>query len=465
MEESEEIDLTRVKYYPDRFYICLDGFDIKNLTSFITDLTIGQHQAIFIHEYYHYLTNITTFPGTRQFLLNFCDRFRLITILNGKEGINAYPINSNTSVKCKDDIEYWHSVSSILNEDDIDYKLAEETQKPQNKKFEITSIQSVDKPMDNTPQGKKIKGGRTLIEIEITGLVNIHSFYLTFGAIDEFLSSAIDEYLYENDLSDIDPSFLSQRPFYPYGFFDKLLSHYGIQRPSAFEKILIAYFSLNSYNPPIKMIEILEKLKNGGYEEFQKDPEKYLLSNFTETPQYQDVLNQILSFANEAYNQDRVHISQAIKYYYDKFYTAQKLKEKDFFYFIRPFFVNDADTITKKQKFLLAFSRILNLFTPPVILKDKAFWYVDKLTTFGESTLLILATYEIFESLKADRIAKRPAYLKEKYSFPNSDPDSDNFETFKPPPIRGIVFQLALNELNLYGMYLKELEKIRDGSK
>lgn len=61
-----EIDLTKIKYYPDRFYLCLDGFDIKNLTSFITDLQIGKQQSIFIHEYYHYLTNIATLPGIRQ---------------------------------------------------------------------------------------------------------------------------------------------------------------------------------------------------------------------------------------------------------------------------------------------------------------------------------------------------------------------------------------------------------------
>ena len=115
-----EIDLTKIKYYPDRFYICLDGFDTDNLTTFITDLNIGQQQAIFIHEYYHYLTNIATFPGIRQFHLNFCDRFRIITILNVKAGIKAYPIRDNSIPNCQDDVEYWNSVSEIINEDDIE---------------------------------------------------------------------------------------------------------------------------------------------------------------------------------------------------------------------------------------------------------------------------------------------------------------------------------------------------------
>ncbi|HBN6732593.1 TPA: hypothetical protein L3284_003624, partial [Elizabethkingia anophelis] len=101
------------------------------------------------------------------------------------------------------------------------------------------------------------------------------------------------------------------------------------------------------------------------------------------------------------------------------------------------------------------------LFTPPVILKDKQFFYIDKLTTFGEATVLILATYEIFESIRTNRIASRPAHQKAKYSFPDGDPECDNLEKFTPPPINGIVFRLALNELNLYGPYLKELDDLK----
>ena len=451
-------DLTKIKYYPDRFYICLDGFDTDNLTSFITDLDIRQQQAIFIHEYYHYLTNITTFPGIRQFNINFCDRFRIITNLIHNSGINAFPINSNSIEKCKNNIDYWKKTSEIINEDDIDYKLVEETENSQNKSFEIKSVKSISVATNITIKGKEVNGARIRIKVEIFGLININSFFLTYGAIDEFLSSAIDEFLYENDLANINPQMLQQRPFYPYAFFDKLLVYYDIQRPTSFEKILIAYFAINSFNPPIKLIEILEKLKNGGFSKFQENPEKYLYENFIETPQYDKVLDSINKFADEANSPDRIHISQAIKYFYDKFYTAQKLKEKDFFYFIRPFFVSELNTEKGKQKFLFAISRIINQFTPPVILKDNVFKYVDKLTTFGEATMLIIATYEIYESLKTNKIAKRPNYLKKKYTFPDNNLDCDNFETFLPPPLK-TVFQIALNELNLYTIYLREREK------
>lgn len=452
-----EIDLNRIKYYPDRFYICLDGFDTDNLTTFITDINIGQKQAVFIHEYYHYLTNITTFPGIRQFQLNFCDRFRLITILTSKERLNACPINSNNAQSCKYEIDYWNSVSEIISEDDLDYKLVKETEQSQNKRFNILSIDEEIKQMNVVLNGKTVNGGRKLIKVNIEGLVNINSFYLTYGAIDEFLSSAIDEYLYENDLSDISPQMLSQRPFYPYNFFESLLGFYEIQRPTALEKILIAYFALNSFNPALKLIEILGKLKADGFEKFQENPELYLTKHFKETPQYSDVLDITNEFAKETFNQGRIHISQALKYYYDKFYSAQKFKEKDFFYFIRPFLVSDPNTEKGKQQFLLELARIINVFSPPVILKDNVFMYVDKLTTFGESTMLILATYEIFESLKTEKFAKRPNYLKNKYTFPDLDTECDNIDTFEPPPIKR-VFQLALNDLGLYGVYLEEKE-------
>jgi len=453
-------NLTNIKYYPDRFYLSLDGFDIDNLTTFLTDLNVGQHQAIFIHEYYHYLTNISSYPGIRQFALNFCDRFKLVTIFGVLEGINAFPINSNTFSSCIDHVSYWKSVSEIIDDDDINYEVVKETATSANKSFEISAVNIVDKPVTYIVQGNTVHGARKTVVLDIAGLLNIQNFTLTFGALDEFLSSSIDEYLFENEISDVDTDYLNQRPFYPYMFFDTLLAFYDLKRVPSVEKILIVHFALNCNISAVKLIEILEALKGGGYSDFQNNPEKYLIENFSEITKYEEVLTDIDQFATQCYNQGRIHISQALKYYYDKFYTANKLKEKDPFYFVRPFLVNDPDPLRMKQKFLLALSRIINLFTPPVILKDNNFFYVDKLTTFGESTCLIIATYEIFESIKAEQIAKRPTKLKAKYNFPDLDPNCDNPTTYAVP-IKGIAFQLALNELGLYGIYIKD----RDGKK
>lgn len=448
-----EIDLDKIKYYPDRFYISLDGFDSQNLTSFITDLQVGQQQSVFIHEYYHFLTNITTFCGVRQFNINFGDRVRLVINMGFHEKIDAFPIG-NPNSKLQECINYWNQVTEILNDDDIDYNLAREVVQSPRQKFDIVAVRNIQKPMSTVVDGETINGYRELIEIDIDGLVYTNSFILTYGALDEFLSSSIDEYLSENDLSDINPSIFSQRPYYPYQVFDDLVRHYTGERPEVFEKILLAYFALNSDNPATKLISILEKFKGGEYVLFKEDPESYLLQ-FRDSPvRHEGIVKTTKKLADEAADQGRIHLSQAIKYYHDKFFFAMKLKEEDFFYFIRPFFEKEVSE-RGKQRFLLALARILNPFTPPVFLQNGVFKVTDKLTTYGEATTLILACYEIFESLKTEKYAKRPQYLKNKYTFPDMIEDCDDVSTYKIP-IKGIAFQLALNEMGLFKIYIDE---------
>jgi hypothetical protein len=450
----DEIDLNKIKYYPDRFYISLDGFDSKNLTSFITDLEISQQQSIFIHEYYHFLTNITTFCGVRQFNLNFGDRFRLVVNMGFHEKVDAFPIgNKNSNLQL--DIDYWNQVLEILNDDDIDYDLVTEVMQSSRKKFDIVSCYNIQKPMSAITHSGSVNGHRDIIEVEISGLTYKNKFILTYGAIDEFLSSAIDEYLYENSLSDIDPSILSQRPYYPYQVFGEIIKHYTNERPEVIEKILLAYFSLNSDNPAQKLIFILERLKNGDYSKFKADPENYLLQFRDISIKHKEMVDYTKKLAEESSEQGRIHISQSIKYYHDKFFFAMKLKEDDFFYFVRPFFEKDVTETRGKQRFLLALGRIINSFTPPVFLEKGVFKVTDKLTTFGESTILILACYEIFESLRSEQYAKRPQYLKDRYAFPDQVENCDDVTTYKIP-INGIAFQLALNEMGLFKIYIDD---------
>lgn len=444
--------MDNIKYYPDRFYIQLDDFDINNLTSFLTDLNLGQEQAVFIHEYYHYLTNITTFPGIRQFNLNFCDRFKLLTRLGHTAGLEAFPLIDNLRIDCKADIDYWNNIKNILDQDDIDYNLVGEVQNSIGKKFEILNIWKDEILEKWTIQGTEINGGRIRVKIDVGALVNRQSFELTYAALDEFLSSSIDEFLFQHDIADINSRLLSDRPYYPYRFFDDLLRYYGIDYPPALEKILIVYYALNSHNPPAALIELLEEMREGGYEVFQQNPEAYLLDRI-KTPDTSSMLSYIRAFSNQCIEQGRIHIGQAIQYYGDRFYIAFKLKEEDFFYFIRPFLIQLDEKMRFKQKFLLALSRIIQVFTPPLILKDGSFKTVDKLTTMGEATMHIIALYEIFESLYTRQLAERPAYLNSKYKFPENGHDCEDVTRLTDPPIHG-VFCIALNEVGLYRLYL-----------
>ena len=45
-------NINKIKYYPDRFYIGLDGFDLTKLFEVSPDYTLSLQQAIFIHEYF-----------------------------------------------------------------------------------------------------------------------------------------------------------------------------------------------------------------------------------------------------------------------------------------------------------------------------------------------------------------------------------------------------------------------------
>ena len=163
------VNINKIKYYPDKFYLCLDGFDIQNLNTFVEDATFSQQQAVYLHEYYHYLTNLTTFAGLREFNVIFQDKVRIITRLSAKKGLNAYPIKDNVDSLCKNDIEYWKSVDEITNSEDINYKLAGEVESSIEKKFSISSLNRVEEPLVCMVANNTIKGIRVRYDISIDG--------------------------------------------------------------------------------------------------------------------------------------------------------------------------------------------------------------------------------------------------------------------------------------------------------
>ena len=67
---------------------------------------------------------------------------------------------------------------------------------------------------------------------------------------------------------------------------------------------------------------------------------------------------------------------------------------------------------------------------------------------------MALAIYEILQSVEKNKIAKRSEYYKNKYSFPIGDDNSDKLENMKCEFPIVDTWQLALNELSLFGVYL-----------
>ena len=238
------IDLDIIKYFQDKFFIRLNGFDLDKLDTFADDCTFSQQQAIYMHEYYHYLTNLTTFYGARQFNCRFQDRVRLITILLKKKGLNAFPLVSNNDLDCKYEVEYWKSLNQLFDLDDVDNNVAEKEDNSPSHKFSMDRYTPLKWPLSVQVNGQTIKGAHLYYKIDISDVPFLQHFYLSDGMIDEFLSASIDEFMFEHDLAD-NCNVLRIQTFYPYRTLDVLLDFFHVEGMTAREKILISYFSLH----------------------------------------------------------------------------------------------------------------------------------------------------------------------------------------------------------------------------
>jgi hypothetical protein len=430
--------IDQFKYYPDRFYLRLEEFDLNKLGDFKFYKKLDLNHFAFIHEYYHYLNNIQSFSGIRQFHLNFCDRFRIVNNLANSLGIDAFPIAKNDYLECKEEIEYYNKINSIIHLDDLDTDIVSTINKDD---FKIVDI--------STETGSILnKGQRSFYRIKVDTGFNQLDFRLNYGVIDEVFCSLIDEFLFRNDYIDDDVKFIKKRPAYPYQLHEKLFNYYGLRHLSIPNRVLIIAHSLNDRNPSIKLVDVLNEVSMNK-QTFEADPFNFLQKQIPVSAETNKLLNAINQFITETSKQGRTLISTALQYYYDIFYIANSFKENDPYFFIRP--ILDSET---KEEFLDKFQRIYKIFNPPLILQDQKFHVLDNITHYPSSTLLIIGTYEVFESLKHKKFAKRPDYLKSKYHL--NDMDDDNYKKFgNNPPKEGRIFQLALNELSLYKIYLE----------
>lgn len=449
------MDLSKIKYYPDKFYLCLDGFDLAHLKSFDSDESFSQQQSIYIHEYYHYLTNITTFQGIRQFNIHFQDRIRLLSILLSKVGIDAFPLINNENSLCENELKYWNDVKLLIDSEDLNYDLAKVTDGTPSKSFKVSSISDFSEKMEVVVNGETYLGDRFLKRIEIDGIPSISSFKLTIGVIDEFLSASIDEFLFEHNMAD-NLKVLKIRPFYPYRLFDEILLHFKLYGMNNLSKILVSYFALHSFNPVVCFIEVLTDIQKKGLEAFEDDPVKFLteLLKGDEIDIYKSSSKYIEAFENECYSQKRKNLADLMYLIKSKTDICSKLLIDDYFYFVKPFLIKDIDSKNGREEFLRLFKDIRNKFEEPLVLQNKKLINADE-TPFKNHLAMALAIYEILQSIEKNRIAKRSDYFKNKYSFPIGDDNSDKLENMKVQfPIYD-TWQLALNELSLYGVYLE----------
>lgn len=450
------VNLDSVKYFQDKFFIRLNGFDLDKLDTFADDCTFSQQQAIYMHEYYHYLTNLTTFYGARQFNCRFQDRVRILTILLDKKGLDAFPLKSNTYLECKYEIEYWKSLNDLFNLDDVDDTIAEKIENSPNHKFTISGYTPLIWPLSMQINGQIINGGHVYYRIDIQDVPFVQYFYLSDGMIDEFLSASIDEFMFEHDLAD-NCDVLRKQTFYPYRTLDVLLDFFHIDGMTAKDKILISYFALHAVNPIDALIKMLEKMKGDKGVAFKADSEAFLLgclngnelTRYASTVRYEDV------YIQECLSHKRKNLADTMALIYGKQYIAVEHLKKDFFYYIRPFMVDNIETEAGKAEMLRLFKNIRSEMDEPVIIQDGQMIGADK-NTFKNHLAMQIAIYEIMDSLWVNRIAKRLPDRQKKYEYPVSAPDNDKLENLVTELPLEQTWHVALNELSLYGVYLEE---------
>lgn len=448
------IVLGKIKYFQDKFFILLNGFDLDKLNTFADDSTFSQQQAIYIHEYYHYLTNLTTFYGARQFNCRFQDRVRLITILLKKKRLEAFPLSSNNDLDCKYEVEYWKCLNELFDLDDVDNDVADKIDKSPSHKFSIVRYTPLKWPLSVQVNGQTIKGAHLYYKIDISDVPFVQHFYLSDGMIDEFLSASIDEFMFEHDLAD-NCDVLRNQTFYPYRTLDVMLDFFHVSGLTARDKILISYYALHAINPIDALIKLLEKMRRDHGAAFKADPESFLLGNlkgnelnaYASLVQYEDV------YIQECLSHKRKNLADTMTLIYRKQYLAVERLKQDFFYYVRPFMVDSIDREEGRTEMLKRFRVIREEMEEPIIMQDGKMIAADK-DTYKNHLAMQIAIYEIMDSLWVNKIAKR--IRGDKYDYPVSVPENDKLENLIETMPLTQTWHVALNELGLYGVYLEE---------
>ena len=302
--------------------------------------------------------------------------------------------------------------------------------------------------------GQEIKGRREFVRIDIEGLQSIDHFRLSLGALDEFLSASVDQFLFEKDLANYTEIF-KDRDFYPYSTFDEIQKYYGLRLGSR-EMIVVTYYVLHSPNPAVQLIEILERLQQDGPEELEKAPEEYMNKHFSIFTEYNNLINELDNFVEEARSSKRHLAAHLLSYYQDRFITANVLAKKDPLFFIRPFLIDNLEDIWQRQEFWIGFNRIRTCFPEPLMIQGKEFVTTRPCEYGADLTVLALAIYEIIESLEKNKVAKRLDHYKNRYNYLGDDDNCDDVASFGEPPLCAY-WHRALNELGLYEFYRKNV--------
>lgn len=442
------MDINKIKYYPEKFCIRFDGEDVHNIIKIEDDGKFSLELSCFLHEYYHYLTNTTTFQGIRAFNVSFQDKIRIITIIQNQCGLDGFPLFDNGFSSCSDLINYWKDIDKIITGDSALREICIEIENSPSKSVNIKNIEITNVALPVEIEEHLINGEREMVKFEVEGIAK-NIFYLPIAAIDEFLSSSIDELLFETGTVD-NLQVLQSRPLYPYKFFDKILQFFNLSRFDTKYKILIAYKALHGPNPSKNLIQIIENIsKNQTL--FCQNPIDFL-DKICVTREC-DLLNSVLAYLFkliiECNQQKRYNLAKVSDIIYEKGILAQELLRNDPYYFVRPFIELDFYNASGREKYIEFIKDLMSKFDGFLQLRKKEL--VGAFTNPQKNLLaMMLAIYEILKESESSKIIERKVTDYELDGAPGYD------KLCNLPEIMPLttVWYNALNELSFYVLYL-----------
>lgn len=444
------MNINDITYFPDKFYIRFDEDVVDNLVHLDGNDQYGIELSVFIHEFYHYLANITTFQGLRAFNVCFQDKIRIVTrLLKRCGGLDAFPLTSNLRDDCKSSIAYWKGVDEITIGDSALRTKALEIDNSPSRKIRLKDVDIKQVPLTVSLDTGDVQGAREMVFLEVDGIAD-NKFVLPIAAIDEMLSSSIDEYLFVTGTSEY-REVLSQRPFYPYSFFDELLHYYGMDWVDAKYKIILSFKAIHGDNPVVNLIQILKKVSTE-VDSFYQDPLNYLEKHFPANDYA--LLNgpcmYVYNFIKECDSAGRHNLANACSIIYERGRRAAEHLKRDPYYFIRPLVENDLTTTAGRQNYLDFLKDLIGEFDAFLQLKDKkligAFSEPEK-----NHLAFVLAIYEILDGLENSKIVERTVT---QYEFDGDPADCDKLENLPDQLPLTTVWHNALNDLSLYALYL-----------